>query len=103
VRLIDLQPADIATGFNEAVLKSDGRENVYADALAKTWRAADHNLRNAPPPALVARAVARIIDAPKPAPRVTIGDFFQSRIAPILARLLPQRLQLWGIRTYYKL
>jgi short-subunit dehydrogenase len=103
VTLIDLQPADISTGFNDAVVKTDPQENAYTEALAKTWRAADHNLRNAPPPELVARAVAKIIDAPNPPPRITVGDFFQSKIAPLLARLLPQRLQLWGIRGYYKL
>jgi len=45
------QPADIKTGFNDAVVKgqsSDPRVN-------KTWQTTDQNMKAAPPPELVAR------------------------------------------------
>jgi hypothetical protein len=32
---------------------------------------------------------------------VTVGDTFQSGLAPFIFRFLPQRLRLWGLRKYY--
>ncbi|MFN2475938.1 MAG: SDR family NAD(P)-dependent oxidoreductase [Chthoniobacterales bacterium] len=103
VRLVDLQPADIATSFNNAVLKTHAADSASAPQIARTWSIVEQNVKNAPPPEIVARAVARLIEAPGPPPRLAVGDFFQASIAPMLARFLPQRLQLWGIGTYYRL
>lgn len=101
VRMVDLQPADIRTNFNEAVARVGADAVEYAEQVAKTWRVVDENLKSAPGPELVARQIARIVTLDNPPPRVTVGGVFQARIAPFLLRFLPMRTQLWGLRKYY--
>jgi NAD(P)-dependent dehydrogenase (short-subunit alcohol dehydrogenase family) len=97
IRIVDLQPADICTGFNDHVARSGDED----PRVTKTWVAVEKNMKNAPPPELVARRVCDLIDDANPAPRVTVGDTFQAGIAPVIFRLLPQRMRLWGLKKYY--
>lgn len=97
IRLVDLQPGDINTNFNDAMSKS-----ATSDArVAKAWATIDRNMKAAPNPELVARRVLWLIEQENPPPRITAGDFFQSVIAPLIFRLLPQRIRLWGLKKYY--
>src|SRR5204862_212559 len=102
IRIIDLQPGDISTEFNDVIAKTE-MGHRYATRIEKTWRAVDRNMKAAPKPDLVARRIAKLIDAANPPPRVTVGDAFQSVIAPIIFRLLPQRIRIWGLKKYYGL
>ena len=102
VRIVDLQPADICTGFNDAVNKINGDE-LYSAKMARTWEIVERNLNEAPKPELVACYIAKIIGQTWPAPRTTVGNFFQARIAPLIFRFLPQRLRIWGLKKYYHL
>ena len=52
-------------------------------------------------PELVARCVCELIDQTSPPPRITVGDAFQTKIAPLIFRFLPQRVRLWGLKRYY--
>jgi NAD(P)-dependent dehydrogenase (short-subunit alcohol dehydrogenase family) len=101
VRLIDLQPGDICTGFNDAISKSGMDQPEYAQRVERSWRVVDQNMRNAPKPELVGRRIAELIEMDNPPPRVIVGDAFQAKVAPVIFRLLPQRLRLWGLRQYY--
>jgi NAD(P)-dependent dehydrogenase (short-subunit alcohol dehydrogenase family) len=101
VRIVDLQPADISTPFNESVRKNENDDPRYAARAAKTWSMVERNMAKAPKPELVARHVLRLIEATQPPPLVTVGDLFQARIAPFILRFLPQRVQIWGLRKYY--
>ena len=101
VRIVDLQPADISTAFNDAVPKSVERDPRYKERVAKTWTAVDRNMKNAPPPELVAKHALRLIDSTNPPPRITVGDAFQSKVAPFIFRFLPQRVRIWGLKMYY--
>src|SRR5213082_1550820 len=101
VRIVDLQPGDICTDFNDAVIKSELPDQRYEAKLAKTWEKAERNIKNAPKPDLVARCVCELIDQTSPPPRITVGDAFQTKFAPLIFRFLPQRLRLWGLRRYY--
>lgn len=103
IRVIDLQPGDIHTDFNDAVVKTDGGDPPYAARVEQAWRVVDKNMKAAPKPELVARQIAKLIDAANPPPRVTVGDFFQSIIAPFIFRFLPQRVRIWGLKKYYRL
>jgi hypothetical protein len=42
-----------------------------------------------------------LIEDTHPPPRITVGDAFQTKIAPLIFRFLPQRLRLWGLKRYY--
>jgi NAD(P)-dependent dehydrogenase (short-subunit alcohol dehydrogenase family) len=99
VRVVDLQPADICTPFNESVAKNE--DSRYESKVAKTWRTVERNMAAAPKPELVARHDLRLIDNDNPPPRITVGDFFHSKIAPFILRFLPQRVQIWGLKKYY--
>ena len=101
VRIVDLQPGDICTDFNDAVTKSDQRGPRYEARLAKTWNTVERNMKKAPKPDLVARRVCELIDQTNPPPRMTVGDGFQTQIAPLIFRFLPQRLRIWGLKRYY--
>jgi short-subunit dehydrogenase len=100
IRIVDLQPADIRTGFNDAVIKSD-RDKVYSAKMAKAWEITDRNLKRSPKPTLVARRIVKLIERSDPAPRITVGGFFQAQIAPLIFRFLPQRIRIWGLKKYY--
>ncbi len=99
VRVIDLQPGDIRTSFNDSL----ARVPTQDERIEKAWQAVDLNLQKAPPPELVARRILRLIEQRNPPPRETVGDFFQARIAPLIFRFLPQRVRVWGLRKYYGL
>jgi NAD(P)-dependent dehydrogenase (short-subunit alcohol dehydrogenase family) len=103
IRVIDLQPADIHTDFNDAVARTDGGDPRYTARVEQTWRVVDQNMKAAPGPELVARYIAKLIDAANPPRRATVGGFFQAVIAPFIFRFLPQRVRVWGLKKYYKL
>jgi len=103
VRIVDLQPADISTEFNKSVINPSNTDQRYEQKIAKTWEIVERNMKKAPGPELVARHVLRLIDSAQTPPRITVGDAFQSKIAPLIFRFLPQRVRLWGLRRYYKL
>jgi NAD(P)-dependent dehydrogenase (short-subunit alcohol dehydrogenase family) len=103
IRVIDVQPGDIRTGFNDAVAKSDGGDPRYSARVEQAWRVVDRNMKSAPGPELVAHRIAKLIDETNPPPRVTVGDPFQAVVAPLIFRFLPQRLRIWGLKKYYGL
>src|SRR5437773_2114380 len=103
VGIVDLQPADISTEFNKSVVSTTNADQRYAGKISKTWEIVERNMKKAPGPDLVARHVLRLINTVQPPPRITVGDAFQSKIATLIFRFLPQRVRLWGLRRYYKL
>ena len=103
VHIVDLQPGDICTDFNDAVIKSKLPDQQYEAKVAKTWNKVERNMKNAPRPDLVARRVCELIDQTSPPPRMVIGDTFQTKIAPLIFRFLPQRVRIWGLKKYYGL
>ena len=103
IRIIDVQPGDICTDFNDAIAKTDGGNARYTARVDQAWRVVDRNMKVAPKPELVARRIAKLIDAANPPPRVTVGDSFQAIVAPLIFRFLPQRVRIWGLKKYYRL
>jgi short-subunit dehydrogenase len=101
VRIVDLQPGDICTDFNEALATGEKHDARYETMVDKTWSAVERNMENAPKPDLVARRVCELIGRTNPPPRITVGETFQSKIAPLIFRFLPQRVRIWGLKRYY--
>ena len=101
VRVIDLQPADIRTDFNDKIARDESGDSRYLAKLTQAWRVADGNMKKAPGPELVAQRIAKLIDDPNPPARVTVGGSFQAVIAPFVFRFLPQQTRLWVLRKYY--
>src|SRR5437870_5031894 len=84
IRIVDLQPADISTQFNDAIHPNAEKYPRYEARLAKTWATTDRNMKNAPKPDLVAKHVLRLIDSANPPARLSVGDIFQSKVAPFI-------------------
>ncbi|MDE1171175.1 MAG: SDR family NAD(P)-dependent oxidoreductase [Verrucomicrobium sp.] len=104
IRLCDLRPGDFATQFHLSTRRIDGPLNeAYAPNLDRAWQAIDRNMNRAPDPQKVADTVVRIVEGEITRPVVAVGDVFQARIAPLLARLAPRRWVQWGLRVYYGL
>jgi short-subunit dehydrogenase len=103
VHIVDLQPGDICTEFNESVIKSAKTGPRYDAKIAKTWKIVERTMKNAPGPDLVARHVLKLINTVQPPPRITVGNMFESKIAPMIFRFLPQRVRLWGLKRYYEI
>ena len=101
IHIVDLQPGDILTDFNDVISKSAESDSRYDAKVAKTWKAVDHNMKNAPKPNLIAHRICQIIDHANPPFRVTVGDAFQTKVAPLIFRFLPQSLRVWGLKKYY--
>jgi NAD(P)-dependent dehydrogenase (short-subunit alcohol dehydrogenase family) len=102
VHIVDLQPGDISTEFNQSVIRTTGIDR-YSTKIAKTWEIVERTMKNAPSPDLVARHVLKLINAVRPPPRITVGNVFESKIAPMIFRFLPQRVRLWGLKRYYEI
>lgn len=100
VHIVDLQPGDICTEFNEGVTMSTKCDH-YDGKIAKTWKVVERNMKNAPKPDLVARHVLKLIDTVRPPPRIAVGNAFESKIAPMIFKFLPQRVRVWGLKRYY--
>jgi NAD(P)-dependent dehydrogenase (short-subunit alcohol dehydrogenase family) len=103
VRIVDLQPADISTEFNKSVANTSNTDQRYEEKIATTWEIVERNMKKAPGPDLVARHVLKLINAAHTPPRITVGDAFQSKVAPLIFRFLPQRVRLWGLKRYYEI
>ena len=101
VRVVDLEPGDICTGFNESVTKNIKADQRYDTTIARTWEVVERNLKKAPGPDLVARRVVKLVNSVRPPPRITVGSVFESKIAPLIFRFLPQRVRIWGLKRYY--
>ena len=101
VRIVDLQPADISTEFNKSVVINTNADQSYDARVVKTWETVERNMKEAPGPDVVARHVLKLMNTVCPPPRITVGGVFQSKIAPLIFRFLPQRVRLWGLKRYY--
>lgn len=102
VHVVDLQPGDISTEFNQGVTQTSST-NGYAAKIAKTWQTVERNMKNAPGPDLVAQRVLELIDMVQPPPRITVGSAFEAKIAPLIFKFLPQRVRIWGLKRYYRI
>ena len=101
VHVVDLQPGDIRTEFNQGVVRSAKADPRYDAKVDKAWEVVEHTMKNAPTPDLVARHILKLINADRPPPRVTVGDAFESKIAPLIFTFLPQRIRLWRVKRHY--
>lgn len=101
IRIVDLQPGDISTDFNDAVLKDEAADPEYQKRMEQAWRVIARNMNAAPKPEVVATRIVRLLSETNPASRVTVGDTFEAVIAPMIFAVLPPSVRVWGLRRYY--
>ena len=104
IHVVELRPGDINTPFHERTKKTTAAASAEDQLRLKAaWDTQVRNVVAAPPPERVARAVLRVIRAANPPPVLVVGGFFQARVTPLAARLLPLRLLEWALQRYYRL
>ncbi len=96
--IIDFQPGDYRTAFNEN-MQAHGE---LSGATGRAWRRMEENLQAAPLPEKAAEDLVRRIAGGRSG-TYRSGDFFQAVLAPMGIRLLPGRILLWAIGRYYQL
>lgn len=102
VRVTLIEPGDINTPFNEAMTWDTGPESsVYGEQLRNCEQVIRQALPKAPPPEIVATAIAKALATRRPRIRYAVGP--DSRLVPIGTRLLPDWLSLSLIRQHFKL
>jgi short-subunit dehydrogenase len=95
VRVIDFRPGDYRTDFNQAMHKDTLNKRTQ-----RAWECLEANLASAPEPERAARDLRRAVLANRSAV-VRSGSFFQARLAPFMARLLPAGLTRWATARYF--
>jgi short-subunit dehydrogenase len=104
IRVVEIRPGDIRTAFHEQTKRLENHGVAETDPREKVvWETQVRNMAAAPPPALVAQAMLRVIKSRNPPPVLVVGGFFQARLAPLAARLVPLRVQEYALRRYYHL
>jgi uncharacterized protein len=83
VRIIDFRPGDYRTAFNQAM-----QNPTHSAPTARAWAVLDAMLSAAPLPAGAAADLRQALLAERRG-IVRSGSFFQARLAPLAARLLP--------------
>lgn len=85
VRIVDLQPGNIRTNFNEAMKPPvDGR-------LRGAWAQIEQDMAAAPGAEIVAAEICRLVTSTDAPPSRVVGSFVESRLASLAARCLPAR------------
>jgi NAD(P)-dependent dehydrogenase (short-subunit alcohol dehydrogenase family) len=104
IEVVDVRPGDFRTNFHDSTRRlGTPLDEGYAPGLENAWKAIDLNMRRARDPAIVAAALVGIVEGRIRGPVVALGDPFQARIAPFLARLVPRAWVQWGVCAYYGL
>jgi short-subunit dehydrogenase len=98
IAIIDFQPGDFKTPFNGSIRQF----GALSPSQRRAWDRLEHNMDGAPPPE---RAAEDLVGAILRGKSCTLrsGGAFQQMIAPLGARILPQRAVQGLIRRYYNL
>ena len=97
VRIVDFQPGDYATDFNEKIV----RNHLEAHPLiASVWAQNQVHVHAGPPPSRAARDLKRVLLGKKKL-LMRSGGFFQRSLAPFFARFLSWGVLYRFIRCYF--
>jgi len=101
VKVSLVEPGNINTGFNDNTVWSNLQDSPYAERIRSTEKVVLDDLPKAPGPELVARVVHRALTVRRPHLHYYVGP--ESFTLPWGRRLLPDRLTLKMIRSYFKI
>jgi NAD(P)-dependent dehydrogenase (short-subunit alcohol dehydrogenase family) len=104
VRVVDVRPGDFASDFHAATRRVGAElAGAYAPNLERAWNTVDKNMTGAQSPQAVADLLVKIVEGRTRGTVQAVGNVFQARIAPFLARLAPRAWVQWGVQVYYGL
>ena len=100
VRILDFRPGDYRTAFNHAMQPQNPPSGGGASRPERAWRVLDALLASAPPPERAAGDLRRALLAGRRG-IVRSGTFFQARLGPLLARVLPEAVVRASVARYF--
>jgi uncharacterized protein len=104
IDVVDVRPGDFCTNFHDATRRIDGPlVAAYRPGVDRAWSTIDVNMKRAPDPQQLARALVGIVEGRIRGPVIARGSLFQARIAPFLVRLVPRKWVQWAQCVYYGL
>lgn len=104
IRVVDLQPGDIATNILRRTRMLRGPVcEAYEPNRGKSRMAEEEKFGTAPEPGVAAHLILGLLRDSSPPPVVTVGSFFEARLAPFAGRLLPRRAIQGAMRYLYGL
>lgn len=98
VSFIDFQAGDYKTSFNANIRKGAGTD----EDMERAWQRLEQNMLNSPTAERAARDLKKALEKEYNG-TIRSGGFFQSCVAPLGKRLLPDKLVRAGIRLYYRI
>jgi len=103
IRFVDLRPGDIKTPFNQAAAKVEVELGEDWQARAdQAWKILEKELEQGPTAEVVADKMIALIRS-QASGRHTVGNLFQTKVAPLGERLLPRKIILKALAAYYKM
>ena len=96
IAVIDFQPGDFKTDFNDAMVRGE-HEGTFE---ARLWARLEKNLAAGPSPESAAVALKHALLSGR-SQTVRVGGFFQAKLAPLLARFAPDRVLNACIKCYF--
>ena len=103
VEVVDVRPGDIRTSFNHGLPTTIPKDSPYFPWARKAWERNEHLMKNAPESDIIDEILKKLLRDQCRSPLLRIGSFFQSQMSPFLSRLIPHRMKLKMIRSYYGL
>jgi len=100
IKVAAVRPGDIKTDFNDVTLKNIPPDSPYRKWSQAGWNVIDKNLRNAPPPVLVAKKIYHVLKTRNPKTFYTAADFFTG-LTPLLTPFMSSGLKEKVIRLFY--
>jgi NAD(P)-dependent dehydrogenase (short-subunit alcohol dehydrogenase family) len=99
-RLIDFRLGDIRTSFNRSAPKQ--QESKQPKFMKRAWKKIESQLEDAPLPQVAARQVLDVLGQKKSGIFYG-GGGFQSRLAPLIHRILPNSILRFALKIRYGL
>jgi uncharacterized protein len=102
INVIDFRPGDFRTDFNQAMLTSSSGNTSPGNQTAAAWRALEAHRHTSPLPSHAA-ADLRSALLRRRSGTVRSGSFFQARVAPSFACVIPAALRRFFAARYFGL
>lgn len=97
IRVLDFRPGDYRTAFNQAM---GALPAGCSERERRVWREIERNMEQAPTTVKAAKDLRRAL-LRRSSGIVRSGSFFQARVAPLLAALVPASLFRWGKGVFF--
>ena len=100
IKVVDFRPGDFRTRFNRSMLPSSSPAAPTSPSLSSAWNSLEKHLEAGPEPVVAASDLRRTLLRGRIG-IVRSGSFFQARVAPVLARFIPDSVRRSMAARYY--